>query len=376
MRIKFLILGALIAYAGGAFAFDTAAKQAILIDNTTKTVLLDKKADIPMPTASMSKLMTAYMVFDALQAGRLNLDDEFIVSENAWRIGGAKSGGSTMFLNPKQSVKVRDLLRGIIVQSGNDACIVVAENMAGSEEAFAKQMNLKAKEIGLKNSNFENATGLPAPNHKMSPKDLALLANEIINRFPQYYSIYSETEFKFNGIKQGNRNPLLGVIDGADGLKTGHTEEAGFGLVGSAKDSTGRRLIMVIAGLPSMKARTAESQKLMRWGLNNFENVKLFSANAVLDKVPVWLGKEKTVDIIPEKEVLFTIPKGEGAFIKTTLSYQSPVSAPIQQGQQLGTLKIKTSTEEITVPVIAASAVEKTGIFGKIIAVIGSWMGK
>ena len=236
-----------------AHAFDTTAKNALLMDAETGYVMLNKNADVPMPPASMSKLMTAYMIFDALKSGELSMDTEFTVSENAWRKGGAKSGSSTMFLKPNQKVKIKDLIRGIIVQSGNDACIVAAENMAGSEEIFADIMTRKAKDLGLSNASFKNATGLPQKGHEMSAADLAKLAQAIIRDFPEYYSIYSEKEFKYNGIKQGNRNPLLYGIEGADGLKTGHTEASGYGLTGSVKTADGRRLIMVINGLKSMK---------------------------------------------------------------------------------------------------------------------------
>ena len=230
-------------------AFETKATNALLLDADTGTVLFEKDADIPMPPASMSKLMTVYVLFEALKNGRLSMEDEFVVSENAWRIGGAASGGSTMFLNPGEKVKIKDLLRGIIIQSGNDACITVAENLAGSETAFAEILNEKAKELGLTGSSFKNATGLPDPQHRMTARDLAKLAQVLIQKFPEYYSIFSEKEFTYNGIKQDNRNPLLYRVGGADGLKTGHTIESGYGLTGALKTTDGRRLVVIVNGL-------------------------------------------------------------------------------------------------------------------------------
>ena len=236
-------------------ALDIKAREYILIDFQTWTVLAEKNADEPMPPSSMSKLMTAYMLFEAIHSGAISLDDYFVVSENAWRKGGAASGGSTMFLEPNSRVRVEDLLRGIIVQSGNDACIVVAEEMAGTEDTFAVQMSERALEIGLKGSNFTNSTGLPNPEHFMTARDLATLARRIIKDFPEYYSLYSEREFTYNDIKQYNRNPLLSIPGKADGLKTGRTSIAGYGLTASAMRD-GRRLILVANGMQSPKIRS------------------------------------------------------------------------------------------------------------------------
>ncbi len=374
MRSILLLTVCLSCFASTAFAFETKAKNAILIDADTQYVIVDKNADMPMPPASMSKLMTAYMVFDALKKGTLSLDDEFLVSDNAWRKGGAKSGSSTMFLNPKSKVKVRDLLRGVIIQSGNDACIVIAENMAGSEEAFATLMTKKAKELGLKHSSFKNATGLTEKGHEMSPRDLATLAQIIIRDFPEYYPIYSEKEFKYNGIKQGNRNPLLYSMPGADGLKTGHTEKSGYGLTGSVKTPDGRRLIMVINGLKTMNDRAEESRKVMGWGIAGFENVKLFSANKPIESIPVWLGDEKFVTAVVNQDVVITVPKGYADEVISKIFYDSPVSAPIVKGQKLGTLVVTAEgNKTYSYDLLAASDIAKAGIFGKIKAVISSW---
>lgn len=374
MRHFLLLTVCLSCISVSAFGFDTKAKSAILIDADTHYVIVDKNADEPMPPASMSKLMTAYMLFDALKKGKITMDDEFIVSDNAWKKGGAKSGSSTMFLNPKSKVKVKDLLRGIIVQSGNDACIVAAENMAGSEEAFALLMTKKAKDLGLKHSTFKNATGLPEEGHEMSPRDLAMLAQIIINEFPEYYSIYSEKEFKYNGIKQGNRNPLLYSMPGADGLKTGHTEKSGYGLTGSVKTPDGRRLIMVVNGLKSMNERAEESRKIMGWGVAGFENVKLFEKEHSIEEIPVWLGKDKTVSAVVGKDVLITIPKGYADELTVKIFYDSPVMAPVSKGQKLGTMVINAPEQaSYSYDLVAATDVEKAGIIGKIIAVISSW---
>ena len=357
-----------------AHAFDTTAKNALLMDAETGYVMLNKNADVPMPPASMSKLMTAYMIFDALKSGELSMDTEFTVSENAWRKGGAKSGSSTMFLKPNQKVKIKDLIRGIIVQSGNDACIVAAENMAGSEEIFADIMTRKAKDLGLSNASFKNATGLPQKGHEMSAADLAKLAQAIIRDFPEYYSIYSEKEFKYNGIKQGNRNPLLYSIEGADGLKTGHTEASGYGLTGSVKTADGRRLIMVINGLKSMKDRSTESKRLVGWGMAAFENVTMYRSGQVVDTVPVWLGTVSEVPATVEVPLTVTVMKGPEPDVKAEIHYMQPVSAPVQKGQKLGQVIVRGPDNQVkTADLIAAESVEKVGYWGKLKAVISSW---
>ncbi len=364
-------------FVGSAVAFETAAKNAFLMDAETGYVMYDKDGNIPMPPASMSKLMTAYMVFEQLKSGKISLDDEFIVSENAWKKGGAKSGSSTMFLNPNERVKVGDLLRGIIVQSGNDACIVVAENISGSEDVFASLMTKRAKEIGLTNSTFKNATGLPDDEHKMSARDLAVLAQRLINDFPEYYSIYSEKTFTHNGIKQGNRNPLLYAIPGADGLKTGHTEASGYGLTGSVKDANGRRVIMVINGLSSMKERATESQRIVGYGLSAFENIKLFDKNQKVADVPVWLGVVKTVPAVVASDMLVTLPKTHSGAINAELTYTTPIVAPIAAGQKLGTVTVITPEHgTLTADVVAAESVAKVGYFGKLKQVVFSFFGK
>ncbi len=355
-----------------ADVYTTKAQYALLMDADTGYVLFDKKSDQPMHPASMTKLMTAYMVDEALKSGKLKLDDEFEVSANAWRKGGAATGGSTMFLEPHQKVRLDDLLKGIIVQSGNDACIVVAENMAGTEEAFAAQMTQKAKKLGMMHSTFKNSTGLPDKDHLMSARDLAILSQHIINDFPERYQIYSQREFTYNGIKQPNRNPLLSSLEGADGLKTGHTSQSGYGLTASVKSKDGRRLIMVINGLKTDKERAVEAQKLMSWGLANFQNTNLLPTNKPVAEVDVWLGKTKTVPAVAAHELIQTHAIADGVKAKSLIQYQQPVLAPIKKGQKLG--KIITTLSDNTkveTDLIAAESVEKLGFFGKIKALFG-----
>lgn len=360
-----------------AGAFDTDAKYAYLVDADTGYVMLDKDSNIPMPPASMSKLMTAYMIFDALKSGKITMDDEFTVSENAWKKGGIKSGSSTMFLNPGDKVKVSDLLRGIIVQSGNDACIVAAEGLAGDEGVFSAMATEKAKQLGLTNSTLKNATGLPDPEHLMSSKDLAVLASAIVRDFPEYYPIYSEREFKYNGIKQGNRNPLLYTLNGADGLKTGHTTVSGYGLTGSVKGTDGRRLIMVINGLKSMNARSEEARKVMGYGLANFENVILFKTDKAIEQIPVWHGEAASVSAVAAEPIIMTVERGNKAGITSKITYNTPVIAPVEKGQKLGQLVVslpdgRTSTTDL----VAENGVEKIGYFGKLKLIVSGWFGK
>ena len=277
MRLRLVLGLALVSWACRAVlpaqAFETAAKAAIILDSRTGVVLFEKNADERMPPASMSKLMTAYMIFDQLKGGRLKLDDEVLVSERAW-----KMGGSQMFVKVGDRVKVEDLIRGIIIQSGNDACVTMAEAIAGSEEEFARQMTEKAKEIGLTNSTFANATGLDAPDHLMTVRDLAMLARRIITDFPEYFKYYSEREFEYGGIRQPNRNPLLQAgVPGVDGMKTGFTDGSGYGLVATAKRDD-RRVITVMAGLQSAGQRRTEGERLLEYGFREFQEYRLFSA--------------------------------------------------------------------------------------------------
>lgn len=347
-------------------AVETLAKSAVLIDAGTGAVLFDKNANQPMAPASMSKLMTVYMVLERLRDGRLSLDDTFKVSENAWRKGGASSGSSTMFLEPGTRVRIEDLLRGIIVQSGNDACIVIAEGLSGSEAAFAEEMNERAREMGLTNSNFVNATGWPDPNQQMSPMDLAILAKRTILDFPEYYPLYSETSFTYNGIKQNNRNPLLYKGMGADGLKTGHTVESGYGLVASVKRGN-RRLILVVNGLPTKKDRAREPERLLEWGFREFGNYALLKAGDVIDEAQVWLGDKPTVPLIIVDDLTLTLPKKSRRGMKVKVTYDGPIPAPIRKGDRLATLSVITAGDDpIEIPLIAAADVNQLGLLGRL----------
>ena len=344
---------------------DTPARNAYVLDLSTDTVLLSKQSDLPMPPASMSKLMTVYMVFERLKKGSLNLDDTFLVSEKAW-----KKGGSKMFVKVGDRIKVADLLRGIIVQSGNDACIVVAEGIGGTEEAFAEMMTRRAAELGLKNSRFANSTGWPDPKHRMSARDLAELSRLLIEKFPDLYKIFNEKTFTFSKIKQSNRNPLLYRDIGADGLKTGHTETAGYGLTASAIRE-GRRIVLVINGLGSVRERSQESLRLMEWAFRAFKPYALFKKDEVVTKADIWLGAVSTVPLAISQDVDLTLSRNARDKTKVIVRMKNPVAAPVRKGQPLATLVITApnfATREI--PLIAAETVDQLGFTGRIGAAI------
>ncbi|MBI1207342.1 MAG: D-alanyl-D-alanine carboxypeptidase [Azospirillum sp.] len=349
-----------------AGTIDTSARQAYLIDLTTHTVLLDKNGDQRMPTSSMSKIMTMYMVFDALKGGRLSLDDTLPVSERAWRMQGSK-----MFVEINNRIKVEDLIRGVVIQSGNDAAIVFAEALGGTEENFAHLMTKKAKEIGLLNSNFMNATGWPHPDHYSTCHDLAILAERLMYDFPEYYHYDSERDFTYHGIKQGNRNPLLYRNMGVDGLKTGHTETAGYGLTASAIRD-GRRLVLVANGMPSMQARADESARLIEWGFREFGVYELFQPGETVEQAQVWLGDAPTVPLVVEGGLKLTMTPGERKDMKVVLKLDEPVAAPIAKGARLGTLVISGPgfvTREV--PAVAAADVGKQNLLSRAMTVAG-----
>ncbi len=337
--------------------FETRAAHALLIDAGTGTVLFQKDADTPMPPASMAKLMTMVVVFEALASGELTLNDEFQVSENAWRSGGAASGGSTMFAKLGSVIKVEDLVRGVIIQSGNDACIVLAEGIAGTEETFAQLMNAEARKLGLTGSHFTNSTGLPDPDQYVTARDLAKIAQHIIDDFPQHYPLYSEPEFTWNNIRQRNRNPLLRMNIGADGMKTGYTDESGYGLVASAVRD-GQRLILVINGTSSEKERAEEARKLMDWGFHAFERVTLFRAREVIAEANVFGGDHGTVGLVGDGPVDVLMPRGSRDLLRGRVRYQGPVVAPVVEGQEIGTLEIQLGDEMLReAPVYAADEI-------------------
>ncbi len=360
----FYIMLSAILFTNQSFSFETEAKNAILMDASTGEYLFVKNHDQMIPPASMSKLMTIYLLFDALKKGDVSLEDTFDVSENAWKKGGVASGSSTMFLNVGDKVKVEDLIRGIIIQSGNDACITVAENLSGSETAFVEDMNKKAEELHLENSHFANATGWPHPEHRMSVEDLAKLAMLIINDFPEFYHIFSQQEFTYNGIKQWNRNPLLYTMKNADGLKTGHTEEAGFSLVASAKYKD-RRLIEVMAGMKSNKERSEEANNLMNYGFYEFDNYEIANASDALDNIAVWYGEEKEVPVGVSKTIIKTMKKNKSKTIKIKLSYDTPIVAPIAKGDKVGELIVEYNKNIEKYPLVAQKSVNKIGMLEK-----------
>jgi D-alanyl-D-alanine carboxypeptidase (penicillin-binding protein 5/6) len=353
-------------------AIETIAREAIMLDLDTGSVILSKNADKRMPPASMSKLMTLYLLYERLRDGELSLDDTFRVSVNAWKRGGAKSGSSTMFLLPKKRVKISDLISGIIVQSGNDACIVVAEGLAGSEAKFSEEMTAKAKSMGMLNSTFRNSTGWPHPEHLTTARDLATLAKRTILDFPNYYHFYKQLKFSYNDIKQHNRNPLLYKNMGVDGLKTGHTEAAGYGLTASAIRG-GRRLILVVNGLPSKKTRSAEPERLLEWGFREFDNYALFEKGAKVDIADVWLGREATVPLIIEQDVKITLAKKSRKKMRVTISFKGPIPAPIMKGDKIAVLKIMApGLNTLEIPLSAGADVELLGLIGRLGAAFSS----
>ena len=371
--LALLFLG--LAGAGGAaradVTFDTPATHAVIMDYETGEVLFAKNAHQPTPPASMAKMMTVHLVFQALEEGRLKLDDEFTVSANAWRKGGAATGGSTMFLEPKQRVRVEDLLRGVMIQSGNDASIVLAEGLAGSEALFAANMTEEAQAIGMKDTVFKTATGLPAEGQQTTVYDLALLARDTIMKYPQYYEIYKEKNFTYNGIKQGNRNPLLYKNIGVDGLKTGHTEAAGYGLTASGVRN-GRRLIVAFNGTESMNDRSSVGEALLGYGFLNFDNYHLFKAGQSIGDLNVWLGDKPSIPMVIPNDVTLVLKRADHSKMKVTAEYDEPIPAPLKEGDQVGKVHIDFDGERdpIDVPILAGASVGGLGVIQKVGAAI------
>lgn len=366
LHSAFMVMCAILLTTGPILALETTAKQAILIDNVTGKVLFEKDADELMEPSSMSKIMTIYMIFDRLADGSLKLEDTLPVSEKAWR-----KGGSKMFVKLGSRVTIEDLLRGIIIQSGNDATIVVAEGLAGDEQTFAAEMTEQAHEMGMVSSNFTNASGWPDEAHRVTARDLALLAKRTIENFPQYYGYYSELEFTYNEIRQGNRNPLLYKKIGADGLKTGHTTRAGYGLTGSAIRD-GRRLILVLNGMTSAKARSREAERMIEYGFREFTNYALFEAGATVGEADVWLGDAATVPLVIEEVLVTTLTRKARRKMKVKLVYDGPIAAPIEKGARIATLTITTpDAEPFEVPLVAGAEVGKLGPLSRIGAAIG-----
>ena len=348
-----------------ASAVETSAPQAIVIDYDTGAVLFEKNADEKVGPASMAKMMTAHLLFERLKDGRLSLEDTMAVSETVWKKW-VKSEGSKMFVQVGTKVKVEDLIRGIVVQSGNDASDVVAETLAGTEEAFAREMNRRAQEMGMSNTRFQNASGWPAPDQYTTVRDLATLAVGTIRDFPDFYHYYAEKTYKYNNIDQGNRNPLLYKDIGADGLKTGHTEESGYGLAGSAIRD-GRRIVVVVHGTKSMRERGEQAELLLEWAFREWAQYALYDAGETVGSVPVWLGNKETVPVVIRDKLAVSILRKARRDMTVKIVHQKAVPAPISKGDQVAKLVIAApGVTPIEVPLYAGADIRERGFFGRI----------
>lgn len=348
-----------LAGASSAQIFDTKAKQAYMVDAESGTVLIAKNADDPVPPASLAKLMTMEVVFDAITSGRASLNDTYKVSENAWRTGGAPSRTSTMFAALKSEIRLEDLIQGVIVQSANDGCIIIAEGMAGSESAFAERMNERARTLGMTRSVFVNSTGLPAEGQSVTMRELVMLASHIWHDYPQFYKFYSQPEFTWNKITQRNRNPLLAAGIGADGLGTGFTEESGYAFVGSAARN-GRRLFVALGGLASEKERAEEARRIVEWGMTAFERAPLFAADATIGEAKVFGGDMPAVPLKAKGAVSIFLPQENRGRVIARVVYHGPLTAPVEKGAPVGSLKVWVDQQLIQeTPLFAAADVRK-----------------
>jgi len=333
------------------------APHALLVEAETGSILFEKAADDLVAPASLAKLMTVNVVFDQLQLGNISLDDQYVISVNAWRKGGAPSGGSTMYAALHSKVKVEDLLKGIVIQSANDGCIALAEGIAGNETEFVRMMNDRAREIGLTKSVFTNVDGLPDPKMRVTPRELAIVARHIVLNYPDYYKWFGEREFTWNKIRQLNRNPLLGIIEGADGLKTGFTNEAGYNLVGSAVQN-GVRLIVVVTGLKNPKDRADDAKKLLDYGFKNFDSRVLFAEGQTVAEAKVYGGAQGRVPVAAKGAIKLMVPRGVSDKIVAKMVYTGPVRAPVQEGQAIGNLQVwRGDAKVLEVPVQASESV-------------------
>ena len=369
MKIKRLllvfILGGLLFSAGNSSALETLGKQVILIDATTGAILFSKNPDERMTPSSMSKIMTIYKLFERLKDGELSLTDKFSVSEKAWR-----KQGSKMFVAVNSRVTIEDLIRGIIVQSGNDATIVVAEGLSGSEGAFADEMNETAKQLNMTHTNFINASGWPDPDHETTARDLAKLTVATVKNFPDLYRYYGEKTFTYNGIKQGNRNPAIYRNIGADGLKTGHTEVGGYGLTVSAIRKN-RRLILVINGLPTKKSRAVESERILDWGFREFNNYALFKAGETVTEAQIWMGEHGSVPLLIERDLIITLSRKVRRGMKVKVAMETPVPAPVKKGDVLATLKVELpGRPTMKIPLVSGADIGQLGVYSRLSAAV------
>ena len=357
---SFILSIPLIFFTFNSNAIESIAKTALLIDLSTGEVLLDKNSDERTYPSSMTKIMTALMAFEKIKDGTLSMDQEFLISKKAWKMGGSK-----MFIEVDKKVKVSDLLLGVVVQSGNDASIAIAEGISGSEETFAIEMNNLAKKIGLTNTNFVNSSGWPNDNHYTTAKDLAKIAEYTLNEHPELYKMYAITEFTYSGIKQDNRNPLLYSFDGADGFKTGHTQAAGYGLVGSAERGD-RRLLLVLNGLETSRSRAQEALRLMDWGFNNFQLVDFYKKGEVVIEATTWLGKQEKVKLSSQQDISVSIPKTHLSDMKVEVLIEEPIPTPISINDQVGLVQISYADKKIQYPLLASEDIEQKGFFSRI----------
>ena len=362
VTISILFIVLISTSAVNAQLYQTKAEQALLVDAETGTVLFSKNADVRIPPASLAKIMTVEVVFNQLNTGKLQLEENFYVSENAWRKGGASSGGSTMFAKLNSEIPLGDLIRGVVIQSANDGSIVIAEGLAGSEAAFANLMNERARRIGLNNSNFLNSTGLPAEGQYVSIRDLAKLSRHVISEYPEYYKYYNEPSFLWNKIEQRNRNPLLSMNIGADGMKTGFTEASGYAIVGSAVRD-GRRLVAVLSGMTSKKQRAEEARKILDWGFRAFEKVSIFDQGEILGQASVYGGRKSGVDVVGKGPVEIYLPIGNRDKLKARIAYTGPILPPVEEGDKIAKLQIWIGDElSQEIDLYAAETVEKGGL--------------
>ena len=362
----FVMLAALAVPGTAARAIETDAQAAIIVDYDTQAVLFAKNPDMLIHPASMTKMMTAHIAFERLKTGRMSMEDTIAISEKAWRMGGSK-----MFVEVNSRVSIADIMRGIVIQSGNDAAVALAEAISGSEEAFAEEMTRHARALGMTKTVFRNATGWPDPDHLTTVRDLATLAAATIRDFPEYYPIYAEKTFTYNNIRQGNRNPLLYKSMGADGLKTGHTEEAGYGLTASVVRN-GRRLILAFGGTKEMRDRAQEAETLIDWAFREYENYTLIKAGEEIDKGKVWLGDRKVVPLIAGTDLVVTMKRASRREMKVVVEYDQPIPAPIAKGQKVASLRITApGQDDIVTPLLAGDNIGRLGVLGRVTAAVG-----